>query len=111
MSKVEERKKKFQLDERLKRNQLSVAAGIALVASVLLVIIFGGDLTEPARDLLGLDYYLADQEGVYADCRSAENRDNKFCQTHFSNAIRRGSEPLTPSERPGDSPPFRLYDQ
>lgn len=111
MSKAEERKKKFQVDERLKRLQLSVAAGMALFTSIVLVIIFGGDLTEPARDFFGLDYFLAGQDGVYADCSRAENRYNKFCQAHYGNATRSPSKPLTPWDRPGDSPPFTLYDQ
>jgi hypothetical protein len=88
---------------------LYVGVTLAGVAGLFFIAICGGDAMEPLRHYLGLDYFLAEEQGVYADCSKPSNHKNRFCRRDYSSPVRRYDQ--SPSwERPDNGLPFTLYE-
>jgi hypothetical protein len=112
--KAAERKRIFERDERTRRLQLASGAGLLVIATFLLVVLFGGEYTQTIREELGLSALLANEDGVYADCSIAANRGNKFCRHDYSRVSgrsNRSSKSQGGYGRPDDSLPFSLHGQ
>jgi len=104
-------KKKNSLENDLwwQRIKLGCAWGFAGMASIVFIIVCGGDYTRTAREYLGLSLFVADEGGVFIECGKDERGVNKFCRRDYSSPIRSAPRNAEPSwKRPDDSLPFSL---
>lgn len=104
--------------EQAQRVKLAAAYSMLLIASALVVVIFGGDRFSGVRDTLGISRFMAEKKGLYSNCNRDANG-NRFCgqksidervgrrnTTNPSSSI--DTERIDYSRRPGDFVPFRL---
>jgi hypothetical protein len=91
-----------------KNQTLVFASGLAIIALIMLVIVFGGDHTARYRDLLGLSRFMADKQGLYADCVRGRSKENRYCAERMGVDQRLQQQRPKFSTGPGDSIPFSL---
>lgn len=95
-----------------KTRTLFIASGLAFIAILLLIIVFGGDHTARYRDYLGISRFMAEKQGLYADCVRKSGKGNRYCAERMGvdERLKQQQQPKY-STGPRDFIPFSLHDR
>ena len=108
MNTAAEKQKELAREQLIQQIQLGIGAVLLFFTAFFLTVLFGGELTKPLRDSLGITAFLSEQAGVYADCSVHSNQNNRFCKKDYASALKKPARKSDFWRKPGDGPVFSL---
>ena len=108
MNTAEQKQKELAREQLAQQIQLGVGAVLLFFTAFFLTVLFGGELTAPLRDSLGITAFLSEQSGVYADCSVQSNQNNRFCRKDYTSALKKPPQQAKFWSKPGNGPVFSL---